>query len=160
MLFVRVLRSKVVSLTVRARAVVVSGGAIHTPAILLRSGLKHPLIGCHLHLHPVLVAGGVFPEDYRDGTMDPPSESGTGATVDLVAAAAAKQASQHYRWGATVCSVLPDAIITDTWRVRGRNWRTRPRLRLSAPPNSSRLFTSFGAASSFSIKIPQDYGHG
>ena len=75
----------------RARAVVVSGGAIHTPAILLRSGLKHPLIGRHLHLHPVLVAGGVFPEDYRDGTKNPASESGAGPTVDMVAVAAAKQ---------------------------------------------------------------------
>lgn len=88
-----------VSLTVRARAVVVSGGAIHTPAILLRSGLKHPLIGRHLHLHPVLVAGGVFPEDYQDGTKKSPIESGAGATVDLVAAAAAKQASQCDRRG-------------------------------------------------------------
>ncbi|CAM9800849.1 unnamed protein product, partial [Hapterophycus canaliculatus] len=52
-----------VLLTVRARAVVVSGGAIHTPAILLRSGLKHPMIGRHLCLHPVLVVGGIFPED-------------------------------------------------------------------------------------------------
>lgn len=51
-------------MTVRARAVVVSGGAINTPAILLRSGLKHPMIGRHLCLHPVLLVGGVFPEDY------------------------------------------------------------------------------------------------
>lgn len=55
------------SLTVLSRAVVVSAGAIHTPAILLRSGLKHPLIGRHLCLHPVLLVGGVFPEDYRQG---------------------------------------------------------------------------------------------
>eukprot|EP00904_Undaria_pinnatifida_P004695 jgi/Undpi1/14226/HiC_scaffold_9.g03875.m1 len=78
---------KVVSLTVQARAVVVSGGAIHTPAILLRSGLTHPLIGRHLRLHPVLLAGGVFPEDYRDGTDSPARDS----SVDLAAAAAAKQ---------------------------------------------------------------------
>lgn len=58
---------QVTSLTVLSRAVVVSGGAIHTPAILLRSGLKHPLIGRHLRLHPVLLVGGVFPEDYRRG---------------------------------------------------------------------------------------------
>lgn len=45
---------------------VVSGGAINTPAILLRSGLKHPMIGRHLCLHPVLVTGGLFPEDYDD----------------------------------------------------------------------------------------------
>lgn len=93
----------------RARAVVVSGGAIHTPAILLRSGLKHPLIGRHLHLHPVLVAGGVFPEDYRDGTEDPPRENAAGATVDLVAAAAAKQASQCDWRGAAACSDQLDA---------------------------------------------------
>lgn len=59
-------QKKAVPLTVRARAVVVSGGAINTPAILLRSGLKHPMIGRHLCLHPVLVVGGVFPEDYND----------------------------------------------------------------------------------------------
>lgn len=59
-------RAKAAALTVRARAVVVSGGAINTPAILLRSGLKHPMIGRHLCLHPVLVVGGVFPEDYGD----------------------------------------------------------------------------------------------
>lgn len=45
---------------------VISAGAIHTPAILLRSGLKHPKIGRHLRLHPVLVTGGLFPEDYRE----------------------------------------------------------------------------------------------
>ncbi|CAN0387413.1 unnamed protein product, partial [Ectocarpus sp. 8 AP-2014] len=55
---------KAAPLTVRARAVVVSGGAINTPAILLRSGLTHPMIGRHLCLHPVLAVGGVFPEDY------------------------------------------------------------------------------------------------
>lgn len=51
----------------RGRAVVVSGGAINTPAILLRSGLKHPMIGRHLCLHPALVVGGVFPQDYGRG---------------------------------------------------------------------------------------------
>jgi len=44
---------------VRARRVVVAGGAIQTPALLLRSGLQHPHLGQHLHLHPtVVVAGG------------------------------------------------------------------------------------------------------
>lgn len=57
-------------LEVEARSVVISGGAIHTPAILLRSGLKHPMIGRHLCLHPVLVAEGVFPEDYREDIGD------------------------------------------------------------------------------------------
>ncbi|MEM7313156.1 MAG: GMC family oxidoreductase, partial [Planctomycetota bacterium] len=37
--------------------VVVSAGAIHTPAILMRSGLSNRNIGSNLHLHPV---GGIF----------------------------------------------------------------------------------------------------
>lgn len=44
-----------VRITVRARRVVVAGGAIQTPALLLRSGLRHPHLGRHLHLHPTVV---------------------------------------------------------------------------------------------------------
>jgi long-chain-alcohol oxidase len=50
-----------VRITVRARAVVCSAGALHTPALLLRSGLKNDNIGRYLALHPVLSAVGVFP---------------------------------------------------------------------------------------------------
>ncbi len=39
--------------TVRCKAVVVACGAIHTAALLLRSGLRNEHIGKHLHLHPV-----------------------------------------------------------------------------------------------------------
>jgi long-chain-alcohol oxidase len=56
---------------VASRAVVVACGAIHTPALLLRSGLSNEHIGCHLHLHPVSNICGIFPEEIRpwDGTM-------------------------------------------------------------------------------------------
>jgi choline dehydrogenase-like flavoprotein len=47
---------------VRARAVVVACGALHTPALLVRSGLTHPLIGRNLYLHPVSAVGAFFPE--------------------------------------------------------------------------------------------------
>lgn len=46
---------------VRARVVVSSAGALHTPAFLLRSGLKHPMIGQYLTLHPVVGCAGFFP---------------------------------------------------------------------------------------------------
>ncbi len=49
-------------LTVRARVVVVAAGGIHTPAILLRSGLTNRNIGRHLRLHPASAVMGVFPE--------------------------------------------------------------------------------------------------
>ena len=48
--------------TVRARAVVVAGGALNTPQLLLRSGLTNPAIGRHLGLHPVRLVYGLFDE--------------------------------------------------------------------------------------------------
>jgi choline dehydrogenase-like flavoprotein len=58
-------------LTVRAKTVVVACGSIHTPALLLRSGLHNPNIGRHLALHPASGVWGIFDEDVRPwtGTM-------------------------------------------------------------------------------------------
>jgi choline dehydrogenase-like flavoprotein len=42
--------------------VVISAGALRTPAILASSGLDHPAIGRHLRLHPVPVVAGFFAE--------------------------------------------------------------------------------------------------
>jgi long-chain-alcohol oxidase len=57
--------------TVRARAVVVSCGAIHTPALLRRSGLQNPNIGKHLKLHPATAVWGVYDEELKtwEGVM-------------------------------------------------------------------------------------------
>ena len=57
--------------TVRARAVVVACGAIHTPALLIRSGLGNPWVGRNLRLHPVAGAVGFFDQEMRpwEGTM-------------------------------------------------------------------------------------------
>jgi long-chain-alcohol oxidase len=57
--------------TIRSKAVVAACGAIHTPALLLRSGLRNENIGRHLHLHPVSNVCGVFREEIRpwEGTM-------------------------------------------------------------------------------------------
>jgi len=50
-----------IRLTVKARAVVVACGAVHTPAVLRRSGLTNPAIGRGLRLHPATAVAGVFP---------------------------------------------------------------------------------------------------
>jgi choline dehydrogenase-like flavoprotein len=47
---------------VRARTVVVAAGALHSPALLLRSGLENPHLGRHLHLHPTTAVTGLYPE--------------------------------------------------------------------------------------------------
>jgi len=56
---------------VKSRDVVVACGAVHTAALLLRSGLGNPHIGRHLYLHPVSNICGIFDEEIRpwEGTM-------------------------------------------------------------------------------------------
>jgi long-chain-alcohol oxidase len=57
--------------TVRSRAVALAAGAIHTPAIMVRSGMDGPAVGKNLRLHPVLITWGVFDEEVRpwEGTL-------------------------------------------------------------------------------------------
>jgi choline dehydrogenase-like flavoprotein len=58
-------------LTVRSRAVIAACGAIHTPALLKRSGLGNPNVGKHLKLHPATAVFGVFDEELKpwEGVM-------------------------------------------------------------------------------------------
>jgi choline dehydrogenase-like flavoprotein len=58
-------------LRVRSPRVVVAAGSVHTPALLIRSGLRNPHIGRNLHLHPVPAAFGLFDEPVRswEGAM-------------------------------------------------------------------------------------------
>jgi long-chain-alcohol oxidase len=58
-------------LEINSRAVIVSCGAIHTPALLRRSGLQNPNIGRHLKLHPATAVWGIYDEELRpwEGVM-------------------------------------------------------------------------------------------
>jgi long-chain-alcohol oxidase len=57
--------------TVRTKAVAMAAGAIHTPAIMVRSGMDGGQVGKNLMLHPVLLTWGIFDEEVRpwDGTL-------------------------------------------------------------------------------------------
>ena len=59
------------SVTVHSRAVIAACGAIHTPALLRRSGLANENIGKHLRLHPAGAVFGVFDEELKpwEGVM-------------------------------------------------------------------------------------------
>lgn len=48
------------SVTVKARIVVAACGSLHTPALLMRSGIKLPHLGRNLHLHPTTGVGALF----------------------------------------------------------------------------------------------------
>jgi choline dehydrogenase-like flavoprotein len=56
----------------RARHYVLAAGALHTPALLLGSGFRHPEIGRNLYIHPVYLVLGRYPqrmESWRGGMM-------------------------------------------------------------------------------------------
>jgi choline dehydrogenase-like flavoprotein len=50
---------------VRARTVISAGGAFGTPELLLRSGIRHPALGRHLHIHPAAWIGARYEEEVR-----------------------------------------------------------------------------------------------
>ncbi|KDO33323.1 hypothetical protein SPRG_02132 [Saprolegnia parasitica CBS 223.65] len=50
-----------VKLIVKASTVIAAAGSLHTPALLLRSGLTNPNIGKHLRIHPVSSVHGFVP---------------------------------------------------------------------------------------------------
>lgn len=51
---------RVFALEIRARIVVAACGSLHTPALLMRSGVKLPQLGRNLYLHPTTGVGALF----------------------------------------------------------------------------------------------------
>ena len=56
------------AVTVRAKAVVLAAGSIHSPALLLRSGVSLAALGKHLALHPATAVFGQMDEEVRPWT--------------------------------------------------------------------------------------------
>ncbi|KAK8114067.1 GMC oxidoreductase [Apiospora kogelbergensis] len=50
---------------INAKKVIVAAGSLQSPLLLLRSGLRNPHIGNHLHLHPCNQVFGRFDEDIK-----------------------------------------------------------------------------------------------
>jgi long-chain-alcohol oxidase len=56
------------AVTVRAKAVIAAAGSVHSPALLLRSGVTLPALGRNLALHPATAVFGDMDEDIRPWT--------------------------------------------------------------------------------------------
>lgn len=48
---------------IKAKRVIISGGTLQSPLLLLRSGLSNPQIGKNLYLHPVTLVSATYPEE-------------------------------------------------------------------------------------------------
>ena len=166
--------------TVRSRGVVAACGALHTPALLRRSGLRNPNIGRHLKLHPVTVVWGVFEDDlepwqgtlqalYSDQFRD--IDSGYGAKFEtapvhphlLLAFAPWRSARQSLEMMEAIGHTTPMGVLLrdrDGGEVRvGRDGEPRVRYHLSdydtghmrtAVDGAARVLESAGARRIFS----------
>ena len=96
-------------LRVRAPLVALAGGALLSPALLLRSGLATTQAGRHLHLHPVSVTAGLYDEDLRGvwsgvpqsvlGDAFADEESGHGFRIEIPQAYPGILAASFPWWG-------------------------------------------------------------
>ncbi|KAI1078404.1 long-chain fatty alcohol dehydrogenase [Whalleya microplaca] len=50
---------------IKAKKVIIAGGSLNSPLLLMRSGLKNPHIGRNLHVHPVTLINATFDEDVK-----------------------------------------------------------------------------------------------
>ena len=151
---------------VRARAVVAAGGAIETPALLLRSGLRNPNVGRGLRLHPATAVFGIFDEEIRpwEGTMQAlysdelrwldggygiKYETVPGHPALLTAALPWEGAAEHARLMASMPRLSAIAVIprdSGSGRVRiGRDGEPIATYRLSAD-DARRLATGVDGA--------------
>src|SRR5947209_7368031 len=153
-------------LTVRARAVVAACGAIHTPALLKRSGLQNQNIGKHLKLHPATAVWGVYDEELKpwEGVMQAlysdqhrDLHDGYGLKYETAAShphlflgfAPWRGSSQHYGLMEALSNTVPMGVLLrdrDGGEVRvGRDGEPVVRYKLS-PFDSDHLRTGIDGA--------------
>ncbi|KAK6129877.1 hypothetical protein DH2020_036395 [Rehmannia glutinosa] len=81
---------------VEAKVTVTACGTLCTPGFLKRSGLKNPNIGKNLHLHPVVMAWGYFPDDNSNAWPEAEKKSYEGGIMTAMSKVVANFESSGY----------------------------------------------------------------
>ncbi|KAJ8626062.1 hypothetical protein MRB53_019369 [Persea americana] len=82
---------------VESKVTVVACGALRTPSLLKRSGLKNPNIGRNLHIHPTIMAWGYFPENSSTDTwLEPEKKSYEGGIMTAMSTVVANFKTSGY----------------------------------------------------------------
>ncbi|XP_068651483.1 long-chain-alcohol oxidase FAO4A-like [Aristolochia californica] len=112
---------------VDSKVTVVSCGALGTPTLLKRSGLKNPNIGKHLHLHPVVMAWGYFPTNNPSSPSWPNSEkkSYEGSIMTSMSTVVANFDSSGYGAVIQTPALHPGMFSVVTPWVSGRDFKDR-----------------------------------
>ncbi|CAA7406451.1 unnamed protein product [Spirodela intermedia] len=83
-------------IVVESKVTVAACGALRTPQLLLHSGLRNANIGRHLHLHPVVMAWGHFPESPPSRRPDGEKKSYEGGIMTAMSTVVANFDSNGY----------------------------------------------------------------
>jgi choline dehydrogenase-like flavoprotein len=108
---------------IRCGAVVVSGGTVFSPTLLLRSGLGNHMVGRGVRLHPVTAALGVY---------DRPIEIWSGAAQTAMCSTFARVAGRHGFWIEAAPAHPGLAAMAVPWRSRREYAQLMSHLRRTA----------------------------
>ena len=116
---------------VRAPTVVVAGGALESPALLLRSGIGGPAVGEHLRLHPATFVAGLY-DGPQQGWWGAPQSGLCDHWADLEDGYGHRPDDEEDRDAAAVGAVLaglsgPSAPLVRGVRVKSLEAATRLR---------------------------------
>jgi len=99
---------------IKAKKVVISAGTMHTPIIMMRSGLKNRHIGKNLKLHPTCNVGAIYDEEIR------PWEGGI---LTAVVSSFENMDGKGHGPKLEACVMLPSTWLTFPQWSSGTDWK-------------------------------------
>lgn len=110
---------------VESKVTIVACGALGTPELLIGSGLKNPNIGKHLHIHPVAMAWGYFPESTSDPWPEAEKKSYEGGIMTAMSTVVGKFQGSGYGAVIQTPALHPGMFSALMPWISGRDFKDR-----------------------------------